>query len=127
LSYLQDVAQEWFEPGISRLTDEPPEWFDNWEAFLDKLRTNFRPYDEIGDAEHELTNLHMRDNQRASDYLVHFSGLALHCSWREPALRYRFYEGLPPRIKDKLRKSKKPRTLQVLKQKVQNINARYWE
>jgi hypothetical protein len=25
LSYLQDVAQEWFEPGISGLTDEPSE------------------------------------------------------------------------------------------------------
>jgi hypothetical protein len=29
LSYLWDVAQEWFEPGISGLTNEPPEWFDN--------------------------------------------------------------------------------------------------
>jgi Retrotransposon gag protein len=99
LSYLQDVAQEWFEPGISGLTDEPPEWFNNWEAFLDELRTNFGPYNETGDAEHELTNLCMRDNQRVSDYLVRFSGLALHCSWGEPALRYRFYGGLPPRIK----------------------------
>jgi hypothetical protein len=71
----------------------------------------------------------MRDNQRVSisNYLVHFSRLALCCSWGEPALRYRFYEGLPPRIKDELSKSKKPLTLQVLKQKVQNINARYWE
>jgi Retrotransposon gag protein len=127
LSYLRDVAQEWFEPGISRLTDEPPEWFDNWEAFLDELCTNFRPYDETGDAKHKLNNLHMRDNQRVSDYLVCFSGLALHCSWGEPALRYRFYEGLSPWIKDELSKSKKPQTLQVLKQKVQNINARYWE
>jgi Retrotransposon gag protein len=84
LSYLQDVAQEWFEPGISGLTNEPPEWFDNWEAFLDELHTNFGPYNKIGDAKHELTNLCMRDNQRASDYLVHFSGLALHCSWGEP-------------------------------------------
>jgi Retrotransposon gag protein len=127
LSYLQDVAQEWFEPGISGLTDEPLEWFDNWEAFLDELHTNFGPYDETGDAEHELTNLRMRDNQRVSDYLVRFSGLALCCSWGEPALRYRFYEGLPPRIKDELSKSRKPWTLQVLKQKVQNIDARYWE
>jgi hypothetical protein len=127
LSYLWDVAQEWFEPGISGLTDEPPEWFNNWEAFLDELRTNFGPYDETGDAKHKLTNLRMRDNQRVSDYLVHFSGLALRCSWGELALRYRFYEGLPPRIKDELSKSKKPRTLQVLKQKVQNIDARYWE
>jgi Retrotransposon gag protein len=127
LSYLRDVAQEWFEPGISGLTDEPPEWSDNWEAFLDELCTNFRPYDETGDAEHELTSLRIRDNQCVSDYLVHFSGLALRCSWGEPALRYRFYEGLPSRIKDELSKSDKPRTLQVLKQKVPNIDARYWE
>jgi hypothetical protein len=69
----------------------------------------------------------MRDNQRVSDYLVCFSQLALCCSWGEPALRYRFYKGLPPWIKDELSKSKKPRTLQVSKQKVQNIDARYWE
>jgi hypothetical protein len=111
LSYLRDVAQEWFEPGISGLTDEPPEWFDNWEAFLDELYTNFGPYNETGDAKHELTNLRMRDNQHVSDYLVRFSRLVLHCSWGELALRYRFYEGLPPRIKDELSKSKKPRTL----------------
>jgi Retrotransposon gag protein len=127
LSYFRDVAQEWFEPSISGLTDEPPEWFDNWEAFLDELHTNFGPYDKTGDAEHELTNLHMRDNQRVFDYLVRFSGLALRCSWGEPALRYRFYEGLPPWIKDELSKSEKPQTLQVLKQKVQNLDARYWE
>jgi hypothetical protein len=117
LSYLWDVAQEWFELGISGLTDEPPEWFDSWEAFLDELHTNSGPYNEIADAEHELTNLHMWDNQRASNYLVRFSGLALCCSWGELALRYRFYKGLPPQIKDELSKGKKPRTLQVLKQK----------
>jgi hypothetical protein len=71
--------------------------------------------------------MHMRDNQCTSDYLVCFSRLALCCSWGEPALKYRFYKGLPPWIKDDLSKSKKPWTLQVLKQKVQNINARYWE
>jgi Retrotransposon gag protein len=94
LSYLWDVAQEWFESGISGLINKPLEWFDNWEALLDELCTNFGPYDEIGDAKHELTNLHMRDNQHASDYLVCFSGLALHCSWGEPALRYRLLRTL---------------------------------
>jgi Retrotransposon gag protein len=94
---------------------------------LDELHTNFGPYNETGGAEHELTNLRMRDNQRLSDYLVRFSRLALHCSWGEPAVRYRFYEGLTPWIKDELSKGKKSRTLQVLKQKVQHIDARYWE
>jgi hypothetical protein len=69
----------------------------------------------------------MRDNQHVSDYLVCFSRLALRCSWGELALRYKFYEGLFPWIKDKLSKGKKPWTLQVLKQKVQNIDARYWK
>jgi hypothetical protein len=69
----------------------------------------------------------MRDTQHASDWLVHFSRLAICCSWEEPALRYRFYEALPPWIKDKLSKGKKPWILQVLGQKVQNIDARYWE
>jgi hypothetical protein len=34
---------------------------------------------------------------------------------------------LPPWIEDELSKGKKPWTLQVLTQKVQNIDARYWE
>jgi hypothetical protein len=79
LSYLRDVAQEWLEPRISGLTNEPLEWFDYWEAFLDELCTNFEPYNRTGDAEHELTNLCMRDNQCVSDYLVHFSRLAVQC------------------------------------------------
>jgi hypothetical protein len=94
---------------------------------LNELHTNFGPYDKTGDAEHELTNFCMRDNQRVSDYLVCFSGLALHCFWGESALRYRLYQGLPPQIKDELSKSEKPQTLQILKQKVQNIDARYRE
>jgi hypothetical protein len=94
---------------------------------LNKLCTNFGPYNKIGDAEHKLTNLRMRDNQHASDYPVCFSESALCCSWGEPALSYKLCEGLPPQIKDELSKGKKPWTLQVLKQKVQNIDARYWE
>ena len=70
----------------------------------------------------------MKDSQRISDYLVRFSGLATRCPWGDPALRYRFYEGLPPRIKDELTKGEgKPRTLRDMKQKAQNIDARYWE
>jgi Domain of unknown function (DUF4939) len=62
LSYIRDVAQEWFEPSISGLTNEPLEWSNNWETFLDELCTNFGPYNKTGDAEHELTNLRMRDS-----------------------------------------------------------------
>ena len=57
LSYLQDVAQEWFKPGISGITDEYPEWLDSWDLFVDKLQNNFGPFDKSADIEHELTNL----------------------------------------------------------------------
>jgi hypothetical protein len=128
LSYLRDVAQQWFEPAISGLTDEPPVWLEDWEAFLEELRDNFGPYDETADAEHELTNLKMKDNQRISDYMVRFNALEVLCPWGEHALRYRFYEGLPTRIKDELSKGEgKPRSLIEMRRKAQNIDHRYWE
>ena len=128
VSYLRDVAQEWFEPGLSGLTDTYPDWLDNWDAFVDELQTNFGPFDESADVEHDLTNLRMKDTQRISDYLVRFNSLAVRCPWGESALRYRFYEGLPARLKDEICKGDgKPNTLVELRKKAQNIDARYWE
>ena len=95
LSYLQDVAQEWFEPGLSGLTDIYPPWLDSWDLFVDELQSNFGFFNESTNVEHKLTNLWMKDTQCISNYLVCFNLLAVHCPWGEPALRYRFYEGLP--------------------------------
>jgi len=43
ISYLWDVALEWFEPGLSGLTEEPPTWLEDWDAFVKELQTNFAP------------------------------------------------------------------------------------
>ena len=118
------MAQEWFEPGISDLTDDYPEWLDNWDLFVDKLQTNFGPFDESANVKHKLTNLRMKDSQCISEYLVHFNSLAVHCLWGESALRYRFYEGLPARLKDEIcRGDGKLNTLSELRKKAQNIDA----
>ena len=61
ISYLWDVALEWFKPGLSGLTEEPPTWLEDWDAFVKELQTNFGPYDESGDVESELVNLWMKD------------------------------------------------------------------
>ena len=128
LSYLREVAQDWFEPGITGQTPEPPFWLDNWDAFIEELQSNFGPFDESADIEHELSILRMRDNQRISEYLVKFNSLAVRSSWGESALRFRFYDGLPTRLKDEISKGDgKPRTLTGLRSKAQNIDARYWE
>jgi len=64
ISYLQDVALEWFEPGLSGLTEEPPTWLEDWDAFIEELQTNFRHYNKYGDVESKLVNLWMKDSQR---------------------------------------------------------------
>jgi len=43
ISYLWDVALEWFEPGLLGLTEEPPTWLEDWDAFVEELQTNFGP------------------------------------------------------------------------------------
>ena len=91
---------------------------DIWDLFVDKLQTNFGPFDESTNVEHELTNLWMKDSQCISEYLVHFNSLAVRCPWGESALRYRFYEGLPARLKDEIcRGDGKPNTLSELRKK----------
>ena len=127
LSYLRDVAQEWFEPGISGLTEEPPVWLESFLAFLNELCFNFGPYDETGEAEHELATIRMKDSARISNYMVKFASLAIQCPWGDSALRYWFYDGLPARIKDELSKLDKPQTLEELQTRCQHIDARYWE
>ena len=94
LSYLRDVAQEWFKPGISSITDDYPKWLDSWDLFVEELQNNFGPFNESTDIEHKLTNLQMKDSQQISEYLVCFNSLAVHCPWGKAALRYRFYKGL---------------------------------
>ena len=70
----------------------------------------------------------MKDSQHISKYLVWFNSLAVHCPWGEAALRYRFYEGLPARLKDEICWGDgKPDTLSGLQTKAQNIDAQHWE
>ena len=128
LSYLRDIAQEWFKPGISGITDNYPEWLDSWDLFVEELQNNFGPFDESADVEHKLTNLRMKDSQWISKYLVCFNSLAVCCPWGEATLRYRFYEGLPAWLKDKICKGDgKPNMLSRLHKKAQNIDTQYWE
>jgi len=128
ISYLWNVALEWFKPELSGLTEEPPTCLEDWDAFIKELKTNFRPYDESGDVESELVNLQMKDSQCISEYLVRFNSLAVRCSWGESALRHRFYDGLLSHLKDDVIHGEgKPKYLLGMCQKAQNSDACYWE
>ena len=129
LSYLKDSAAAWFEPALSGLLDDDPNYLYDWDKFVEELRVNFGPYDEAGDAEAALSNLKMKDNQRISDYLVQFKTLSARCEWSDQPLRYQFYSGLPTRLKDDISRGEygKPKNLRAMIAKAQQADARYWE
>ncbi|CDO69551.1 hypothetical protein BN946_scf185038.g2 [Trametes cinnabarina] len=128
ISFLKGTALQWFEPYLLEgATDNPPLFISSYEAFQDELRTNFGPYDTSGAAEHELMNLRMTENQRIAKYITQFTRLATQVRWGNAPLRYRFYDGLPNRLKDRISEVGKPTTLNALRDLAQSIDNRYWE
>jgi hypothetical protein len=128
LSYLKGLALSWFEPYLlERTSDTPPEFFDNYELFSQELQTNFGPHDPKGNAETDIENLVMKDEQRIAKYIVNFNRLATQTGWDPVALRHAFYRGLPDRIKDQLCNIGKPTTLVAMKDLAQAVDSRYWD
>ena len=124
------MALEWFEPDLlsNIAPDQRPLWMDNWREFLTELLGQFGPHDPIGDAEHQLDNLRMKETHRIVRYLVEFNCLGSQLrGYGEAALRHKFYTGLPDRIKDEICRTGKPRNLEDLRALAQDIDARYWE
>ncbi|KAL7278121.1 hypothetical protein ACG7TL_008092 [Trametes sanguinea] len=128
ISFLKGTALQWFEPYLLEgVSDNPPLFMYSYEAFQDELRVNFGPYDASGAAEHELMNLRMGENQRIAKYITQFTRLATQVRWGNAPLRYRFYDGLPNRLKDRISEVGKPTTLTALRDLAQSIDNRYWE
>ena len=77
ISFLFGTALHWFEPDILRPNPRnPPAWQYSYDAFLDELRTNFGPFDAIGDAKDALKHLWMRDGDQIMKYMVQFNQYA---------------------------------------------------
>ena len=84
LSYLKGTTLDWFEPSLT--SGKSPPWLDNYSDFVGELKNNFGPHDPEGEAEADLKNLKMRDNQRIVKYLVNFNRLAARVQWGDTAL-----------------------------------------
>ena len=129
-SYLRGMALELFEPDLLNVSNPNthPIWMDNYHQFISELKSNFGPHDLVGDAEHQLDNLSMKEGQKINKYIIEFNCLARQvCGYGNGTLRHIFYSGLPDRIKDKISCVGKPHTLDGYCTLVQTINARYWE
>ena len=129
-SYLKGMALKWFEPDLLGTLDtyDRPLWMDDWREFVTKLQLQFGLHDPIGDAEHQLDNLWMKDTQRIICYIVEFNRLASQLKgYGDATLRHKFYTGLPDHVEDEICRVGKPRQLEDLRSLVQSIDARYWE
>src|SRR6266581_4192976 len=93
-SYLKGMALNWFEPKLL-LGPNPqfhPCWMDDYPEFVQELKSNFGPHDPVGNAEHWLSNLSMKDNQQIVKYIVEFNRYTLQVQgYREDALHHYFY------------------------------------
>ena len=92
------MALEFFEPML--MSDEVLSWESDWSEFLCVLRNQFRPIDPTADAEDNMDNLRMKDNQRILRYNIEFTRLATQIGWNDSVLRHRYYSGLAEQIKD---------------------------
>ncbi|KAF8625827.1 hypothetical protein AX17_006759 [Amanita inopinata Kibby_2008] len=105
---------------------ESAHWMWDFEAFILELEDNFGPHDPAGDAETALTNLSMKDLHHVTKYVVEFNKLAARIDWNEPALRDRFYRGLPLHLRTEVLKGGKPLTLAAMRRKAQECNQIHW-
>ena len=75
--YLKGMTLEWFE--LDLLMEDPalhPLWMDNFREFILELQTNFRLHNPVGDAEHHLDHLSIKDSQRIMKYVIEFNRIA---------------------------------------------------
>ena len=129
-SYLRGMALEWFELDLLNVSNPNthPIWMDNYHQFVSKLQSNFSPHDPVGDVEHQLDNLSMKEGQKINKYVIEFNRLARQVhGYGDGTLCHIFYSGLPDHIKDEISHVGKPRTLNGYRTLVQTIDARYWE
>ena len=84
LSYLKGTVLDWFK--LLLTSGESPPWLDDYSDFVGELKNNFRPHDPEGEAEANLENLKMHDNQRIMKYLVDFNHLATCVQWGDATL-----------------------------------------
>ena len=129
-SYLRGMALKWFKLDLLNASNPNacPIWMDNYHQFISELKSNFGPHDLVGDAEHQLDNLSMKEGQKINKYVIEFNRLAgqVH-GYGDGTLHHMFYSGLPDCIKDEISCIRKPCTLDGFHTHVQTINARYWE
>ncbi|KAG5324782.1 hypothetical protein C0989_011738, partial [Termitomyces sp. Mn162] len=99
----------------------------NWLAFTQEFLSKFGVFDTVAEAEENLFNLQMRDNEHFTTFIVQFEQEAYETGWNYNALRFALHHALPQRIKDILRLMPKQTTYNGYKALVTQVDQHYWE
>ena len=129
IQWLKGTAQRHFRNSFDLPEADKPDYYNDWEAFVNELQTNFGELDRASSAVTQLLALKMQEHHKVIRYKVEFEELAGRTPWDLAALRDLFYKGLPDRIKDQMASSPtgKPRTLASMKTVTLAYDTRYWE
>ena len=125
LSYLKGTMLNWFK--LLLTSNLNLAWLNDYSDFVSELRKNFGLHDPKAEAEANLENLRMHENQCIVKYLIDFNRLTTHVQWGKAALHQQLYHGLPSWIKDEIACISKPDTLSELCTLAQSIDSHYWE
>ena len=66
LSFLKEMALDYFEPYLTDNLDQEPTWLNDYDEFVEEFMINFGPYNQVADAKVELEQLVMKDNHKAT-------------------------------------------------------------
>ncbi|KAG5328304.1 hypothetical protein C0989_010596 [Termitomyces sp. Mn162] len=118
-SYLQGIAFDHYT-ALLRFDPNNPV-LSNWLAFTQEFSSKFGVFDTIAEAEENLFNLRMCNNERFTTFIAYKTG------WNYNALRFALHCALPQQIKDILHLVPKQTTYNGYKALITQVNQCYWE
>ncbi|KAG6864941.1 hypothetical protein C0993_008423, partial [Termitomyces sp. T159_Od127] len=94
----------------------------NWQAFAQDFSSKFGIFDTVVEAEENLFNLWMRNNERFTTFIIHFEKEAYETGWNYNTLWFALHHALPQHIKDILHLTSKQPTNNSYKALFTQIN-----
>ncbi|KAG5727484.1 hypothetical protein E4T56_gene11986 [Termitomyces sp. T112] len=99
----------------------------NWLAFIQEFLSKFSIFDTIVEAEENLFNLQMRNNEHFTTFIVRFEREAYKTGWNYNTLQFALRHALPQWIKDVLHLTPKQTTYNGYKALITQVDQHYWE
>ena len=87
ISYLRDIALDYFEPYINEPDPtQPLDFLEDWSAFMQKLSNIFGSYSLEDDDEDMIVAIPFPTNEKAVNYFIHFTKYQNRIRWGDRSL-----------------------------------------